>query len=85
MNDFFALSGEDIIATGDKIENVVYITVKEILSEHDCSVITVFIGKNVNEEKVQTIVENISANHIYTEIFVIPTEDEIHDLTISFE
>ena len=84
-NDFFALCGEEILVTGDKIENVVYITVKEILSEKDCNVITIFYGKHVSESRIQTIVEEISSKSLYTEIYVIPTEDEIYDLTISFE
>ncbi|MBQ7357460.1 MAG: DAK2 domain-containing protein [Clostridia bacterium] len=84
-NDFFALAGDEILVTGDRLENVALITVRDILKHKDCSVITMFCGRNVSEQQIEVLTEEIESMGLGIELYAITTEDGIHDLTLSFE
>ncbi len=84
-NEFFALAGEDIIVTGNRLEGVALQTVCEVTKSRDCSVLTVFCGKNVSKQQLDGFVEAVNALGLCIEVYIVPTEDRIHDLTLSFE
>lgn len=84
-NEFFALAGEDILVTGDGLESVALQTVCEVTKSRDCSVLTVFCGKNVSKQQLDGFVEAVNALGLCIEVYIVPTEDGIHDLTLSFE
>ena len=84
-NEFFALAGEDILVTGNELEGVAVQTVREVAEHRELSVLTVFCGKNVSKQQLDGFVEAVNALGLCIEIYVVPTEDRIYDLTLSFE
>lgn len=84
-NDYFALSGEEILATAGKIENVVETAVNEILSKKECSVINIFYGQKMSESDIEDITDIIMNGAPDVEICSIPTQNAIYDLILSFE
>ena len=84
-NDFFALAGDEILVTGDRLENVALITVRDVVKHRECSVLTLFCGKNTSKQQVDRLVCEMEDMDLGIEICVINTEDTIHDLTLSFE
>lgn len=83
-NDYFALAGEDIIVTADKFENAVRLTVEKIMDERDCSVINLFYGKNISEERIEKLADEIR-DEMYVDVCTISTQNAIYDLVMSFE
>ena len=84
-NDYFALSGKDVLYTADKFETVVYLTVAKIMSERDSSVITLFYGQNPSRKTVDALAAEIGETYPDVEVCIIPTQDAVYDLIISFE
>ena len=84
-NEFFALSGEDILVTGDRLESVAAETVRDVTKHRECNVLTVFCGKNTLKQQLDQFVEDINNMGLCIEVYIVPTEDTIHDLTLSFE
>lgn len=84
-NDFFAISGEDILLTGDSFEDVAVQTVKQVAEQKDCEVITLFYGQNVLQKQLDEITEKISNAGFGVDVSCIPTQNRIIDLTIAFE
>jgi dihydroxyacetone kinase-like predicted kinase len=84
-NDYFALSGEDILETGDRFEEVVLRTVREVVGKKDCSVVNMFYGKNAPIDQLDGIVAEIESSFDCLEAYMIPTQDNIYDLILSFE
>lgn len=84
-NDYFALSGEDILETGDKFESVVLETINDVTNKKECSVVNMFYGKNVSREQLDCIATEVGNRDFCIEIYMIPTQDNIYDLILSFE
>ncbi|MCH5151875.1 MAG: DAK2 domain-containing protein [Clostridiales bacterium] len=83
--DYFAMSGDDVIQSGGKLEYVVWLTVNEVVEDRDCGVINMFYGKNVTREQVEAIANEIEKAHFGLEVCLISTEDTVYDLILSFE
>lgn len=84
-NDYFALAGEEILATAYKLEDLVLRTVNQVLCERECTVVTMFYGQNVTAGQLDGIIENIRGIDGEIEICRIPTQNAIYDLILSFE
>ena len=84
-NDFFALSGDEVLSTGDTLEAVALQTVNDTLTREDYCVMVLFYGRNISEEQIEALVEEVGRQHTELEVCVIATDDPIHDLRISFE
>lgn len=84
-NDYFALSGEDILETGDKFEGVVIQTINGVMNKKECSVVNMFYGKNVSREQLDGIADAVGETDRCVEMYMIPTQDNIYDLILSFE
>ena len=84
-NEFFALADKDILVTGNGLESVAVQTVLQVTKSRDCGVLTVFCGKNVSKQQLDGFVEAVNSLGLCIEIYIVPTEDRIHDLTLSFE
>ncbi len=84
-NDFIALAGDDVISSGDKIEDVLKATLKEVTNSRECDVITLFYGSNISDEVAKDLSDTAEALGGGSEVCLIPTGDPIFDLTISFE
>lgn len=83
--DYFAMSGDDVLQSGGKLEYVVWLTVKEVVDDRDCSVINMFYGKNVTREQIESIAHEIEKANFGIEVCLISTEDVVYDLILSFE
>ncbi|MBQ7829540.1 MAG: DAK2 domain-containing protein [Clostridia bacterium] len=84
-NDYFALSGDDILETGDRFDEVVLRTVREVTSKKDCSVVNMFYGKNAPTDQLYGVADEIGRAFDCLETYMIPTQDNIYDLILSFE
>ena len=84
-NDYFAMSGDDVLQSGGKLEYVVLFTVKEIAEDRDCNVINMFYGKNVDRAQIEELAEEIEKTYFGVEVCLISTEDVVYDLILSFE
>ncbi len=84
-NEFFALAGDDILVTGDRLESVAIQTVRGVTKHRECNVLTVFCGKNVSKQQIDGFVEEVNSFGLCIEVYIVPTEDRIHDFTLSFE
>ena len=85
QNDYFALSGDEVLAMGTDFAEVARRTLESVLSEEDSDVITLFYGKNRTEEEIAVLVAVAEALSGGAEIGVISTLDPIYDLVIAFE
>ena len=83
--DYFAMSGDDVLQSGGKLEYVVWLTVKDVVDDRDCNVINMFYGKNVSKEQIEAIAQEIQKAHFDVEVCLISTEDVTYDLILSFE
>ena len=84
-NDYFALSGDEILFSANKIESVVSLTVEEVTKKRDCSVLNLFYGKNISKEQAEKLIAHIESKQPDLELCTIPTDNAIYDLVLSFE
>lgn len=84
-NDYFALFGDEILFSANKIENVVELTASEIASQHDSCVLNLFYGKNLTQKQAEELADVIRTLDLELEICIISTRNPIYDLIMSFE
>ena len=84
-DEFYALSGKEILAVGSSPEEAVLLTVGKVFKKAPKDVITLFHGKGLTDEGLCSIVDSIGALGLSAEIFTVPTESESSLLTLSFE
>ena len=84
-NDYFALAGDEILLTDATLEGAAANVADEILSRRDCSVVTLFYGKAVTEERALAIAHDIENRHGDVEACLLPTQNAVYDLVLSFE
>ena len=83
-NDYFAMASDDILRTDDKFENIVNLTVKDVLSKRDCNIINLFYGQNISLEQIEKNAFEMERTYDI-EVCLIPTQDIVYDLVLSFE
>ena len=83
-NDYFALSGNDILFTGHSVESVVMLTVEDVVKRLDRSVLNLFYGQNISLDQIEALSEKIE-DEFDLETCVIPTHNPIYDIVLSFE
>ena len=83
-NDYFALSGNDILFTGHSVESVVMLTVEDVVKRLDRSVLNLFYGQNISRDQIEALSEKIE-DQFDLETCVIPTHNPIYDIVLSFE
>lgn len=84
-DDFVALKGEHLLATGQVLEDVALEATKWILSTRECDILTIFKGKNISDSVTDRMEEFIESQYVYTETEVIETENTFLSLVLSFE
>lgn len=84
-NDYFALCKDEILVTANKFEAAVFLALDEILSQKECTVVNLFYGQKVSEEQADAIVSRINGMDPDLEVCVIPTQNSIYDMVLSFE
>ncbi len=83
--DFVAICDHDLKSVGSSLENVCTDTIRKVLEEKDCEVITMFTGKAASKEIAEKICDFVGQNYLYTEITLVPTDDEFYRIVLSFE
>ena len=83
--DYFAIRGKEPITSAKEIEDVVLATVERVCAERDVDVITLFLGKAVEDGTADDIRERIEAKYPLVEVPTVRTDNTVYTLTISFE
>ena len=84
-NEFFALSGGAISATGDSLESVALTALRRLVRKREASVVTLFYGKNIAEEYVAHLTSAIEELVPDAEIAVLPTDEAAYSLALTVE
>ena len=84
-NDYIVMAGDEILASGSSLESTAWEAIDKIMIDDERSIINLFYGVNVSLGQLEYIEEKINEKYMYTEVCRIPTEENIYDLTVSFE
>ena len=84
-DDYLALSGDDVLMTGEQLESVAFKTVETVIQDRDLGIINVFYGQRVTEQLAESIKETIEMTYCDVEVCLISTQDPVYDLILSFE
>lgn len=84
-DEFYAFSGKEIVAIGKTLEATVIQTIEKAMKKCPRDVITIFRGKNVRQEQVDTIIDTVNSRGICAELFSVDSPNNLSELTISFE
>lgn len=82
--EYFSMAGDEILETGNDFKSVVLNTVGKVLAEREYSVINAFYGQ-AGERYVDDVAAELQDTWSETEVCLIPTQDTIYDLILSFE
>ena len=85
QNDYFSLSGDEVLTVGASFAEVARRTLETVLSEEDRDVITFFYGKGRSEEEMTALAETAEELSGGAEVSVISTLDPVYDLVITLE
>ena len=85
QGDFVAICGHELKAVGGCAETVCTDTIGRMLEQKDCEVITMFTGKAASQQTAQKICDFVAEKYLYTEMTVVPTDDEFYQVVLSFE
>lgn len=83
--DYFSISGDDILNTGSKLEDVVLSTVSKVIDKRECTVVNLFYGKAVSEQQIEELAAELQTVCSEVEICLISTQDSIYNMILSFE
>ena len=84
-NAFFSLCDKKILQIGTSLREVTAHTVKKTMESADYNVLTVFCGKDMAEEYVDSLIESLTALDLGLEIAAIYTEETLYSLSLLFE
>ena len=59
--------------------------VQQVMEEEERSVITLFYNTGVSEQQLAQLIQKIQEPYMYLEVYTVPTEERLYDLSISFE
>ena len=83
--DYVAICGSSLKAVDGDLAEVCKMTIRKVLEDRDCEVITMFTGKAAPDCLRDEISDFVSQNYIYTEITVVDTDDDFYQIVLSFE
>lgn len=83
--DFVAICDNTIKAVGSDLSEVSKETIRTVLSDKDCEVITMFTGKAAPDALSEDILSFVAEHYMYTEITVVHTDDDFYQIVFSFE
>ena len=84
-DDYLALSGDEVLSTGNNFETVVLETAKTVINSRDCGVMNMFYGQRVTKQLAESLQETLEMTYCDVEVCLIPTQDIVYDLILSFE
>ena len=85
MEEYYAFSRKDMIAIGKTLEETAVQTVDTVLRKYCKDIITVFHGKHVRREQLESITNALELLGICAEVFLVPLEKISSELILSFE
>lgn len=83
--DFVAICDNSLKAVSVDLAEVCKQTVRSVLADRECEVITMFTGKTAPASLRDQISDFVAGNYIYTEITVVDTDDDFYQVVLSFE
>ncbi len=83
--EYYAFSGKEIIAVKNSLEETAIATIDRTLKKYNKDIITLFCGKNMTQQQLETILSGIGSLGIFAEVFTVSTGNAMRDLVISFE
>ena len=83
--DYVSICDNSLKAVNTDLTEVCRQTIRAVLAERDCEVITMFAGKSATGEVSDRIASFVSENYKYTEITVVDTDDAFYHVVLSFE
>lgn len=83
--DYISMSGDDILVAEKNLETTVLETVRQVMEQEERSVITLFYNPDVSPEQLDSLTKKIQEPYLFLEVYTVPTEEKIYDLSISFE
>ncbi len=83
--EFFSLCDKEIVKTGSSVKDVALKTVGKVLSQKDCSLLTLFYGAEMAPEFVQMLATEIGKEYKQLEVVSVPTQQTMCDVVLAFE
>ena len=83
--DHIALAGSRLIAVGKQLMSVAEETVRTVIGERDCGVVTAFLGAGFDEDTAAELLDIIKRCSVYTDADHICTDSTSYELLLSFE
>ena len=83
--DYIAISGHDILAVSDTAENALLEMIKETPDVEDMEILTVFVGKDVDEQRRADITERLEEEFPEFEVTVYEGGQEVYDYLVALE
>ena len=83
--DVIAISGIELLGSGDDVSEVACAVISDIMDECERDCITLFRPSGISDDTVNAIEKFVSSNYLYTELNFVATEDGGAELLISFE
>jgi DAK2 domain fusion protein YloV len=83
--DYVAICNNCLKAVNGDLTEVCKETIRKILTDRECEVITMFTGKSAPDGLQEEMSGFVSGNYMYTEITAVDTDDEFYQIVLSFE
>lgn len=83
--DVIAISGVELLASGDDAAEVACAIIADVMEENESDCITLFRPSSIDDETVRTIEKFVCANYVYTELNFVSTDEAGTELLVSFE
>ena len=74
-----------ILDVEDTLESIALHTIDTILKKEDYQVVTLFYGRSVSEEYIESLIEKLGELGHYTEFAAVSTFETLYDITVTFE
>ena len=83
--DFIAISGHDILAVADSAEDALTEMIREAPDAEDMEILTVFVGKEVSEDRRIQLTERLEEEFPELDITVYEGGQEVYDYLVALE
>lgn len=84
-SDYIAINGKHLLGVNKNLIDLTVDVSTELIKTERKDIMTIFVGKDVTEEVVNTVIEKIRQNIGLIDIDVIETDNKVHNLMISLE
>ena len=85
VGQLVAFSDKEVLALGNNYKEVAIKAINTIMTKNERDVITMFVNKKISTITLDEIKEYVSQFYMYTEVYVVETNDSVFDIILSFE